>query len=364
MRVAATALPLATVLILAGYGSGTDEAISRGNRLVERGEYSAAVESFREESVDEQDPDRSALLAYNTGVALYRDGSYEEARAAFERASLTARDIDLGARSTYNLGNCSVLQAQELSAEGDLQASAQALEAGIMAYRRALELDPGNPRAETNIEVARIILKGVLDEIAQQKAMQELQQRIARALEQLVADQASLNSESAGADTVSGLAGEQSELRARTAQVLGDFQELQELIARVQPQQAEAGPYAQAHPHVQSASDAQGAAVREMEQNKRPAAVENQTTAHAELAEALRLITPPESEDQEDQSQQQDDGEQESPPESEQQQEQKQETPEDEAPQAAMDILREEDENRSRRDLLVAPLAAPGGKDW
>jgi len=231
-----------------------------------------------------------------------------------------------------------------------------------MAYRRALALDPGNPRAEANIEVARIILKGVLDEIAQQKAMQELQQRIARALEQLVADQASLNGRSAGAHTVSELAGEQSELRSRAAEVLEDFGELQELMARVQPQQAQAGPYAQAHPHAQSAHEAQGAAVREMEQHNRPAAVESQTTAHAELEEALRLITPPENEDQEDQSQQQNDDEEESPPESEQQQ--KQEAPEDEAPQTAMDILREENENRSRRDLLVAPQAASGGKDW
>ena len=343
--------------------AGSDEAVEGLNRMVERGQFADAALGFEAELEAEDDLRRRALISYNLGVALYSSGSYDGAREAFEEASLLARDLSLEAKATLNLGNSYVQAAQERSAEGDLQASAESLEAAISAYRRVLAIDPEDLRAARNIEVARMVLKGVIDEIEKQQAIQELQRHIRQTLEELLGGQAELNERSAVADPIAPLEAEQGALEQRARALGSDFDELLELIARVQAQTQQqppdAGPYARAREHVETAGTSQNDAARAMRREQRAAAVDHQIGALADLEEALRLITPPEDEDQQSEQEDQQPG---SEPEQEEKDSVSEQNPA-EGPQEAVDILQEEEDARTRR-AFVAPQAASGGKDW
>ena len=79
MRVLASTTLLCLVTCSLTWSAGSDEELTRMNRLVERGQHTHAAEEFRAAMETEEDPDRRTLLAYNLGVALYTDGAYGDA---------------------------------------------------------------------------------------------------------------------------------------------------------------------------------------------------------------------------------------------------------------------------------------------
>ncbi len=114
---------------------------SAANRAYRRGDYERAAEGYREAiAEDGSTPERE----YNLGTALLRTGETTEAREHLE-AALEARSPELRARAFYNLGNARVAGGE---------ASREALEAAVDAYRRSLLLDPGNEDVRWNLELA------------------------------------------------------------------------------------------------------------------------------------------------------------------------------------------------------------------
>jgi Ca-activated chloride channel family protein len=111
-----------------------------GNRSYRRGDYSRAVERYREAIARHGGSPR---LQYNLGTALLRLGD----PAAHERllAALEAQSPELRARAFYNLGNALAHGAER---PGD-----EELRAAIDAYRRALLLDPERDEARWNLEL-------------------------------------------------------------------------------------------------------------------------------------------------------------------------------------------------------------------
>ncbi len=92
----------------------------QGARLMRAGEYSRAAELF-------SDP-------YRRGEALYRDGQFEKAASAFAQINTAA--------GHFNRANALVMLGKYQEA--------------VMAYDRALEIEPGWSAAEENREIARL----------------------------------------------------------------------------------------------------------------------------------------------------------------------------------------------------------------
>jgi Ca-activated chloride channel family protein len=90
----------------------------QGQRLMDRGDYQHAAETFR-------DPMRQ-------GVAWYRSGEFEKAEQAFARLATP--------ESEFNRGNCLVMRGKYDEAVG--------------RFDRALELRPGWNDAQNNREIA------------------------------------------------------------------------------------------------------------------------------------------------------------------------------------------------------------------
>lgn len=112
-----------TALAIVAIGGGTWAGLwftppQQGQRLMDRGEFAAAAETFR-------DPMRQ-------GTAWFRAGEFAQAEQAFSRCATKA--------SEFNRGNCLVMQGKYQEA--------------VERYDRALELQPGFEDAEVNRAIA------------------------------------------------------------------------------------------------------------------------------------------------------------------------------------------------------------------
>ena len=96
----------------------------QGQRLMNRGDFQAAAETFR-------DPLRQ-------GAAWYRAGEFEKAEQAFARVD--SNDVNCVRDAEFNRGNCLVMRGK--------------YDAAIERYDRVLQLDPGSVDARINREIA------------------------------------------------------------------------------------------------------------------------------------------------------------------------------------------------------------------
>ncbi len=109
---------------------------------------------------------------YNAGRGFYLQGNFDSA-AAFFAAAAGADQATLQADAFYNLGNSYVKAAERLNGIDRMKAI-RSLKLAIPAYRESLDRQAGMNDAQHNLELARILLKHMVD---QQKKMEQRQQK-------------------------------------------------------------------------------------------------------------------------------------------------------------------------------------------
>lgn len=117
--------------------------------LAERGDLPAAETVYRQLlSLSSEDP----ALHYNLGTILVRQGRYDDGRAHLEIAAEAG--VPPGDAS-FNLGNADLEPAfaDSLLAERD-----DHLRRAIESYKESLRIDPDDPDAKWNLELARALL--------------------------------------------------------------------------------------------------------------------------------------------------------------------------------------------------------------
>jgi Ca-activated chloride channel family protein len=118
-----------------------------GDRLYRAARYPEAAAAYQREIQEHADSPR---LEYNLGTALLQAGQLDDAVAALERAATTATSDDLRYNALYNLGLCYLRQARDAKSGESGGAYASSAE----AYKRALQLRPGEIAAKWNYELA------------------------------------------------------------------------------------------------------------------------------------------------------------------------------------------------------------------
>ena len=101
----------------------------------------------------------SAGLAFNSGVALYRQREYRKAAELFSRAR-GVNDRRVTAAARYNRGNCLVRLGDDL-AVGDKAGAAAYYRQAVDEYERALAIDGVDNDAKFNLAAARNRLQAV-----------------------------------------------------------------------------------------------------------------------------------------------------------------------------------------------------------
>jgi hypothetical protein len=172
-----TALALAACALLALAAApapaGARDLVGQGNRAFAKGDYRQALDAYEKASVDEPE---SPIILFDRGVAFYRLEDYAKAREALEQAAIKSRDLAFEAKCLYNLGNCAFQEGRRQQ-DSDLRKALAAFQESARRYKEALQRDPGLQDAAHNIEVARLTVKRLLDEIRKQEEKRQEQQK-------------------------------------------------------------------------------------------------------------------------------------------------------------------------------------------
>lgn len=356
--------------------SGARELIDSGNRAYEEGNMAMALELYEKASIDHPE---SAEIAYNKAVVLYVNGEYLKAAEGFSESALKTKDLSLEARAIHNRGNCLFMEAQKQQ-QDDLQKAVDIYQASISSYERALELDSELDNAAHNLEVARLVLKNLLDEMKkrEQEAQQQAQQlkEIVETLKALIDEQSSEISrteqiiEKKEKSTVEGYPEEVfdevlEEVKINveelavdqdaTAQITRDLSTEMEKYSQDQSQGEETNPLSEAKEHVDSAVIEQRISVEYLHSEALADALPAQNKALGELEEALKILT--------EQQQPQTDNQQEEQSQAERPQESGQ-NGDRQGTESAQDILREEMENRRNTERAERTELQDVDKDW
>ena len=105
-----------------------------------------------------------------------------------EEVAAESKDMKLVARAKYNLGNTFFGQGMK-QRDSNLQKALEDLQTSIGYWRQTLDIEPENQNAARNIEVARLIIKDIIDQINKQKEEQDQQQQDQQQQDQQQQDQ-------------------------------------------------------------------------------------------------------------------------------------------------------------------------------
>ncbi len=345
------------------------DLVARGNRSYDKKEYEQAVEYYEKASVRAPE---SPVVAFNMGNAFYRKDEFAAAREHYGKAALKAEDLSLEAKAWYNTGNCAFREG-ERQVDSDMEKALEFFEESVQLYTTALEKDPNMTDAAHNIEVARLIIKDLLDKIKNQKEQEEKQkqrlQAVVDSLRALIARQEKAAAASRELD------GAPDEGTTRWRDVLGRIEERQKQIAKgtaaVQDSlyamfpDSVPQPVEEASSHLDSSLVDQDGALNDLGAQRPGPAAEDQDLSLDQLQKALDALTEDQKGSQQQQNKQ-DEGQQQQQPKEEQPEEpqnQEQREQQNRRSETAQGILDEEKENKKKRQQATQSYR-PVDKDW
>jgi Ca-activated chloride channel family protein len=146
--------------------------INDANAAFRNDDFDAAISGY--DLAAEIDSDRDEVL-YNKAVALYRKGDVAGAETLFSTVA-TSLDPKMASKARFNAGNCHYAAAVE-SRDEDRASAIESLQTAIEDYRSALQLDPTDIDARTNIELAARLLRQLQQEEQKEQEDQQQQQQ-------------------------------------------------------------------------------------------------------------------------------------------------------------------------------------------
>jgi hypothetical protein len=137
----------------------------QGNRLYEQGKFDEAIKQYDQALIDGP---QALEPKFNKANSYYRLDDIEQAMNLYRQVAADSKDMKLVTRAKYNLGNCSFQQGSK-QRDSNLQKAIGEMETAIGHWRSVLDIDPENQKAAKNIEVARLTIKDILDQIKNQQ---------------------------------------------------------------------------------------------------------------------------------------------------------------------------------------------------
>jgi tetratricopeptide (TPR) repeat protein len=357
-----------------GHSDSPAGLVGKGNAAYLAGEYDKALSSYDEASVEAPE---SPYIYFNKGAALYQKNDYSGASEAFEKAALKSRDIQLEAKSKFNLGNCAYREA-ERQQDSDLNKALESCAKSIRHYQEALALVPDFDEAAENIELVRLVMKTILDNINKQKEaaqqQQEAMQQAADKLKELIKKQEDALNRNKQIQDERRQKSDSQKLKGDVQDLARDQKDLQaetEALAKNMPKPGCQNPPAAENPtekHLKNAAKEQQAASGNLEQDHPSEAKANQEKALKELRDALSSLSEGQKAGGQQQEQQGGEGQEQAPSCTDTGPREKEGRQEDPATaqlsDGAHDILDEEKENKKQRRMRSAGGYRDVDKDW
>ena len=354
--------------VLADSASST---VRQANKLYDKGQFNEAIKEYDQALID-----RPEVLEpkFNKADCYFRLDDLAQAINLYNEVAAESKDMKLVAGAKYNLGNC-YFQRGSKQKDSDLQKALEDLQTSIVCWRSALEIDPKNDKAAKNIEVARLTIKDIIDQLNKQKEQQkqqaEKQKQLQDQLKELAEKQKSLANQTQGtkeqeekgqvnqqeaADNYQKQAQEQSQLKKEAEKTSQQMQ--QQDPNTPQPPQMQ-----QAAEELNQAMDKQSDAEKKLNASDGAAAKQFQDEAAEHLENAAKALSGENRQNQQQQQQKQTQQPQEpnQPGQEQQQQNQKASA----APDAtAQEILDKEQQEKKQRQILQSADYQKVDKDW
>jgi Ca-activated chloride channel family protein len=140
-------------------------SLQDGNKLYGRGNYSEAINKYDEALIDEP---QALEPRFNKGNSYYRLDDLAKAQDSYREVAAESKDMGLVTKAKYNLGNTYFQQGMK-QRDSNLQKALEDLQTSIVFWRGVLDIEPENEKAARNIEVARLIIKDIIDQMNNQQ---------------------------------------------------------------------------------------------------------------------------------------------------------------------------------------------------
>ena len=197
------------------------QVVNEGNKLYRQGQYKEAINEYDKAAT--QSPE-VVEPRFNKADSYFRLGDLQQAIDLYKAVAAESKDMQLVEKAKYNLGDCFFKQGSKLK-DSDLQKALENMQTAIGSWRQVLDINPANEKAAKNIEVARLTIKDIIDQINKQTRTEQQQQKQTQEdLKQLLEQQKSLANKTQQAQQQSSpdyneISKEQSDLKDRTEQV-------------------------------------------------------------------------------------------------------------------------------------------------
>ena len=160
-------------LCSAAWADAAREAVSEGNGLYAQGKFDEAIGKYDQALADSP---KASEAKFNKAASYYRLDDLAKAMDLYKEVAAQSRDMRMVTKAKYNLGNCHFQQGVK-QRDSDLKKAVEELKTAITNWRSVLDIDPKNEKAAKNIEVARLMIKDILDQIKKQQEQQKDQQQ-------------------------------------------------------------------------------------------------------------------------------------------------------------------------------------------
>ena len=160
---------LVLVIAQAAIADSARVSTSQGNKLYKQGNFNEAINSY-----DQALLDAPAALEpkFNQANSYYRLDDLSKAMDLYRQIAAESKDMKVVAKAKYNLGN-SYFQQGSKQKDSSLQKAIDDLKTAIGSWRSVLDIEPENKKAARNIEVARLLIKDLLDQLNKQQQQQD-----------------------------------------------------------------------------------------------------------------------------------------------------------------------------------------------
>jgi len=166
-----TIIQILMVLVIsqAALAGSAGDYISQGNKLYEQGNFNEAINSY-EQALTEAP---GALEPkFNQANSYYKLDDLGKAIDLFREVAAESKEMELVAKAKYNLGNTYFQQGSKQK-DSNLQKAIDDMKTAISNWRGVLDIEPENEKAAKNIEVARLIIKDLLDQLKKQQQQKD-----------------------------------------------------------------------------------------------------------------------------------------------------------------------------------------------
>jgi len=157
---------LLTLLISqATFADSARDSTSEGNKLYKQGNFNEAINSYEQALTDAPN---ALEPKFNQANSYYRLDDLSKALDIYREVAAESKDMKLVVRAKYNLGNTFFQQGSKQK-DSNLQKAIDEMKNAISSWRDVLDIEPENQKAAKNIEVARLIIKDLLDQLKNQQ---------------------------------------------------------------------------------------------------------------------------------------------------------------------------------------------------